>query len=69
MDKTNRVLMRMLLDGHYRSDRMKRKIIKLFTRKTVEPVPLEAFKKYLLEFYKLFRSIQFLPVSAKYPNS
>jgi len=44
--------MRMLLDGHYRNDRMIGRIIKLFTRKTVEPVPLEAFKKYLLEFYK-----------------
>ena len=52
MDKTNRILMGMLLDGHYRNDQMNRRIIKLFTRKTVEPVPLEAFKKYLLEFYK-----------------
>jgi len=52
MDKSTRIIIGMLLDGHYRSDRMKRKIIKLFTRKTVEPVPLEAFKKYLLEFYK-----------------
>ena len=44
--------MRLLLNSHYRNDRMKRKIIKLFTNQHIEPVPLEAYKKYLLEFYK-----------------
>ncbi len=44
--------MRMLLDGHYRNDRMKRNIIKLFTNQHIEPVPLEAYKKYLSKFFK-----------------
>jgi hypothetical protein len=52
MDKTNRLLMRMLLDGHYRNDRMKRNLIKLFTNQHIEPESIEAFKKYLLQYFK-----------------
>ena len=52
MDKSNRLIMRMLLDGHYKSDTMMRKYIKLFTNINIEPVPIEAFKKYLLQFFK-----------------
>lgn len=52
MNKTNRILMRMLLDGHYRNDKMNRRVIKLFTRRTIEPAPLEAYKKYLMKFFK-----------------
>jgi hypothetical protein len=52
MDKSNRLIMRMLLDGHYKSDRMMRKYIKLFTQRNIEPVPLEVYKKYLMQFFK-----------------
>ena len=52
MNKTNRLLMRMLLDRHYKSDKMMRKYIKLFTGRNIEPVPLEAYKKYLRKFFK-----------------
>jgi hypothetical protein len=52
MDKTNRLLMRMLLDGHYKNDKMNRRVIKLFTGRNIEPVPLEAYKKYLSKFFK-----------------
>ena len=52
MDKSNRIIMRMLLDRHYKSDRQKREIIKLFTGRNVAPESIEAFKKYLLQFFK-----------------
>jgi len=52
MDKSTRIIIGMLLEGHRRSEIMTKKCIKLFTNKKIEPVPLEAFKKYLLEFYK-----------------
>ncbi len=52
MDKSSRLLIRMLLDGHYKNDRMNRKIIKLFTNQHIEPESIEAFKKYILQFFK-----------------
>ena len=52
MDKSNRIIMRMLLDRHYKSDRQKREIIKLFTGRNVAPESIEAFKKYILQYFK-----------------
>ena len=54
MDKTNRLLMRMLLDGHLRNDVMNRRVIKFITVKIINPVPLEAYKKYLNQFLAKF---------------
>ena len=51
MDKSDRLIIRMLLDGYYSGDRQKRKMIKLFTGRNISPISVEAFKEYILQYF------------------
>ena len=42
----------MLLNIHQRSDKITKEYIKLFTNRKIEPVPIEAYKKYILQYFK-----------------
>jgi hypothetical protein len=53
MDKATRTMIRGQLNEHYKQDRLKRDLIKIFTNNPPEPVSLEAFKKHLLKRFKI----------------